>query len=111
MNERGLMFLGALWGMSLVGIWFKARYVHRYKVFSTVIYVLMAYILFLDPMFFYESFAQNTKILVVFSGFFYTVGAGFYLWKSKKWTHFVWHIFVIIGAALHFAAVYSELIS
>ncbi|MCF8460368.1 MAG: hemolysin III family protein [Flavobacteriales bacterium] len=110
MNEKGLMFLAALWGMSLVGIWFKARYVHRFKVFSTVIYVVMAYILLLDPMFFYESFARNTKILVVASGFFYTIGAGFYLWKSKKWTHFVWHIFVIIGAALHFAAVYSELI-
>ncbi|MCF8463582.1 MAG: hemolysin III family protein [Flavobacteriales bacterium] len=110
MNEKGLMFLAALWGMSLVGIWFKAKYVHRYKVFSTVIYLLMAYILLLDPMFFYQSFARNTKILMVISGFFYTIGAGFYLWKSKKWTHFVWHIFVIIGAALHFAAVYSELI-
>jgi hemolysin III len=110
MNEKGLMFLAALWGMSVVGIWFKARYVHRYKVFSTVIYLLMAYILVLDPMFFYQAFARNTKILMVISGLFYTVGSGFYLWKSKKWTHFVWHIFVIIGAALHFAAVYSELI-
>lgn len=109
MNSGGLMFLLALWSMTLVGIWFKARYVHRFKVFSTVIYVLMAYILLLDPWMFNQAFARNTKIMVLLSGLFYTIGAGFYLWKSKPWTHFVWHLFVIVGAALHFWAVYLEL--
>ncbi len=111
MNEKGLLFLVALWAMTIVGIWFKARYVHRFKVFSTLIYVVMAYILFLDPLLFYQAFERSTKILMVSSGFFYTVGVFFYLWKSKKWTHFVWHICVILGGGLYFAAVYNELVS
>ncbi|MCF8276642.1 MAG: hemolysin III family protein [Flavobacteriales bacterium] len=110
MNSEGYFFLAALWAMTAVGIWFKARYVHRFKVFSTVIYVLMGYIMLLDPWLFFGVLNRHAKILLVFSGFFYTVGAGFYLWKSKKWTHFIWHIFVIIAASLHFAAVYVELL-
>lgn len=111
MNERGYMFLIALWAMTLVGIWFKARYVHKYKVFSTVIYVLMGYIMLLDPWLFFEALGREAKILLLLSGALYTVGAGFYLWKSKKWTHFTWHIFVIVAAGLHFGAMYIELFS
>lgn len=111
MNEKGVMFLVALWGMSLVGIWFKARYVHRFKVLSTVIYGLMAYIIVLDPWLFFGVLGRDAKILLLLSGALYTVGAGFYLWKSQKWTHFTWHIFVIVAAGLHYTAMYMELFS
>ncbi|MBI1288095.1 MAG: hemolysin III [Flavobacteriales bacterium] len=109
MNTEGYIFLAALWMMTLVGIWFKARYVHRFKVFSTVIYVLMGYIMLLDPWMFFGALSRTPKVLLLLSGVFYTVGAGFYLWKSRQWTHFTWHVFVIVAAGLHFSAVYFEL--
>lgn len=111
MNADGFVFLAALYGMTLVGVWFKARYVHRFKVFSTIIYIIMGYLIFVNPTVFFDVLERNTIILLAVSGFFYTVGAGFYLWKSKKWTHFTWHVFVLIAASLHFLAVYRELIS
>lgn len=111
LNKEGLMFLAALVAMTIAGIWFKMRYVHRYKVFSTVLYVIMGYIALLDPMFFLDAVGRTSDHLILGSGAAYTVGAGFYLWKSKKWTHFIWHIFVIAGAAMHYAAVYMELIN
>ncbi len=110
MIPKGYVFLAALWGMSMVGVWFKARYIYRFKVFSTLIYVLMGYIMLLDPWLFFGVLNRTSKILLILSGTFYTTGAGFYLWKSKSWTHFTWHIFVLIAAGLHFSAVYFELI-
>lgn len=111
MNADGYVFLTALYGMTLVGVWFKARYVHRFKIFSTIIYIIMGYLIFANPMVFFDVLERNTIILLAVSGLFYTIGAGFYLWKSKKWTHFTWHVFVLIAASLHFLAVYRELIS
>jgi hemolysin III len=111
MNADGYVFLTALYGMTLVGVWFKARYVHRFKVFSTVIYIIMGYLIFVNPTVFFDVLERNTIVLLAVSGLFYTIGAGFYLWKSKKWTHFTWHVFVLIAASLHFLAVYRELIS
>lgn len=109
LNQEGLMFLTALVAMTLAGIWFKLRYVHKYKVLSTVLYVIMGYIALLDPMFFLDAVGRTSDYLILGSGATYTVGAGFYLWKSKKWTHFTWHIFVIAAATMHYAAVFIEL--
>jgi hemolysin III len=109
LNQEGLMFLAALVAMTLAGIWFKLRYVHKYKVLSTVLYVLMGYIALLDPMFFLDAVSSTSDYLILGSGATYTVGAGFYLWKSRSWTHFIWHIFVIAAAAMHYAAVFIEL--
>lgn len=109
-NPTGYGFLAALWGMSIVGIWFKAKYVHRFKVLSTGMYVIMGYIFFVNPVAFYEVLKPETLSLISACGAIYTVGAGFYLWKSQKWTHLTWHILVLIAAGLHFWAVYTELI-
>jgi hemolysin III len=110
MTTEGYLFLAALWGMSLVGIWFKLRYVHKYKVFSTVMYIIMGYIFFANPEAFYDVLNPRTIELLSICGGIYTIGAFFYLWKSQKWTHFTWHILVLIAASFHFYAVYSELL-
>jgi hemolysin III len=47
--QEGLYYLYGLWGMALLGIFFKAMYVNKFKVFSTLIYVLMGYIMLLNP--------------------------------------------------------------
>ena len=110
LNTDGYIFLAALWGMSIIGIWFKARYVHRFKVLSTLMYIIMGYIFFMNPTAFYEVLKPETIQILSVCGGVYTVGAIFYLLKSVKWTHFTWHILVLIAVSLHFYAVYSELI-
>jgi hemolysin III len=40
-------------------------------------------------------------------GLCYTAGVVFYLWKSRPYTHAIWHAFVLAGVACHFAAVLS----
>ena len=46
-------------------------------------------------------------IEIVAGGLIYTAGVPFYVWKSKRYTHAVWHLFVLGGVACHFAAVLS----
>jgi hemolysin III len=38
-------------------------------------------------------------------GLAYSVGAGIYALKGVRYSHFVWHLFVIAGSACHFIAV------
>ena len=42
---------------------------------------------------------------LVLGGFFYTAGILFYVWKSRKYTHAIWHGFVLTGTIMHFFAV------
>jgi hemolysin III len=44
---------------------------------------------------------------IIAGGLFYTAGTPFYAWKSKRYTHAIWHLFVLAGVACHFVAVLS----
>jgi hemolysin III len=44
---------------------------------------------------------------IVAGGLIYTAGVPFYLWKSRRYSHAVWHLFVLGGVACHFVAVLS----
>jgi len=106
--EKALWFLVALWTMALIGIWFKAKYVHRFKWFSTLIYVLMGYIFVLDTAMFSKAISNEGDTLMMIGAAIYTIGLVFYLWKSRKWTHTIWHVFVLLATGCHFAAFFLE---
>ncbi len=38
-------------------------------------------------------------------GIAYTVGLAWYAAKSVRYSHFVWHLFVMVGTGCHFFAV------
>ena len=40
-------------------------------------------------------------------GLCYTGGVVFYVWKSRPYTHAIWHVFVLAGVACHFVTVLS----
>jgi len=42
---------------------------------------------------------------LVAGGVAYTAGVGFYAADRLRYSHFVWHLFVLAGTACHFVAV------
>ncbi len=109
MTEMGYTFLVALWAMALVGIWFKAKYAHRFNFFSTMIYIFMGYILLFQPWAFLTVLSRDGAVLLIAGGLFYTVGAIFYLWKSLVWGHTIWHLLVLAAVVCHYLGFLREL--
>ena len=57
---------------------------------------------------FLPDFFQNNKALllvILLGGLAYTLGMIPFA-KRKKNSHFIWHIFVLVGAVLHWFAIY-----
>jgi hemolysin III len=54
-----------------------------------------------------DSLTSTELAWVIAGGVVYTAGVPFYVWKSRRYTHAVWHLFVLGGVACHFAAVLS----
>jgi hemolysin III len=48
--------------------------------------------------------------LIVAGGVVYTAGVIFYIWRSLRFQSALWHLFVVIGAGLHCAAVIDSLV-
>ena len=109
MNEMGYTFLAVLWVMAVVGIWFKAKYAHRFNFFSTMIYIFMGYILLFQPWAFLTVLTRDGAMLLIAGGLFYTVGAIFYLWKSLVWGHTIWHLLVLAAVVCHYLGFLREL--
>jgi hemolysin III len=103
----GWTLFGLIWGLAAVGIAAKLWLGFRFPKLSVAMYLAMGWlaIIAIKPMIDALSVAQLLWILT--GGLCYTIGVPFYVWKSKRFTHAVWHLFVLAGVACHSVAVLS----
>ncbi|MGL4947057.1 MAG: PAQR family membrane homeostasis protein TrhA, partial [Cetobacterium sp.] len=94
------------WGMTLIGIIFKVFFIGRFNVLSTLIYLLMGWMI----MFVFKDLKALATPLslkfLIWGGVSYSIGTIFYLMKSKKFSHGIWHLFVLAGSIFNYLSVY-----
>lgn len=102
----GWVIFGISWGIALVGIILKLFYTGKYEKASTIAYVLMGWIIIFAIKPLVENLPQNGLIWLFLGGLFYTIGAVLYSFKSLKYNHAIFHIFVLLGSFSHFMAIF-----
>lgn len=108
-THKAKLLLIALWSIALVGTVFKLFFAHRFNKLSLMAYIAMGWLaVFIIPdMRTYLS--QASVFLLVLGGVLYTLGTIFYALEKLRFSHVIWHIFVNLGAASHFASVWIML--
>lgn len=101
----GWSLFAAVWCLAFIGIAIQLGQMERWRRVSLVLYVGMGWIVLVAIKPLISSLATSGLILLLLGGLAYTVGILFYRWKSLKFNHAVWHIFVLAGSILHFFAV------
>lgn len=101
----GWSIFGVIWGLAVLGIIFKFFFINRFGVLSTVIYVLMGWMIVIAVKPVLEAVPYGGLVLLLSGGLCYTAGLVFYAWKKLKYAHSIWHLFVIGGSVLHYFAV------
>jgi hemolysin III len=98
----GWTLLGVIWFLAIGGTIFKAFFVKKYIVLSTVLYVVMGWLIVFawNPLI--ENLSKEAILLLVISGLLYTLGSIFYMWRGFKYHHAVWHLFVVAGSVIYF---------
>jgi len=101
----GWTLLAGVWGLALAGLLFKLFSKHRYHPAATSLYLLMGWlgVLFVDPV--SAALPIGGLLLVGAGGLAYTVGVVFYGWHSLRYSHAIWHVFVLVGSLCHYFAV------
>lgn len=102
----GWTVFGTIWGLAAVGIVFQVFFVKRFKLFSTLCYALMGWLIVLVIKPLMAVLPVMGLYWLIAGGLFYTVGAIFYLIKQIPYNHTVWHLFVLAGSSAHFIAVF-----
>ncbi|WP_353142158.1 PAQR family membrane homeostasis protein TrhA [Acinetobacter pragensis] len=100
----------ALWVIAIIGTLFKLIFINSFQKISLIAYLVMGWLalLVIDDMQRFLS-AQALTYLII-GGLSYTIGALFYALKRVRYTHAIWHIFVLIGAGSHFLSIYLYVI-
>lgn len=98
----GWTIFGVVWGLAIFGTVFKSFFVKRFLVYSTLLYIVMGWLIVFAWQPLVDFLKPNGLLLLVIGGILYTVGAIFYVWRGFKFHHAVWHLFVMAGSALHF---------
>ena len=104
-GQLGWNVFAIVWAIAAVGIVFQIFFVKRFKLFSTICYILMGWlaVFVIQPM--AEALPAAGLYWLIGGGLFYTVGSVFYLYRRIPYNHAIWHFFVLAGSVSHFIAV------
>jgi hemolysin III len=101
----GWSLFGVVWGLAVAGLVFQGIFTGRFKLASTLIYVLMGWVVVIAFKPLVERVpAPGIRWLAV-GGVCYTLGAVVYLFKKVPYHHAVWHLAVLGGAICHYFAI------
>jgi hemolysin III len=102
----GWLIFGISWGMALTGITLKLFFTGRYKLLSTLMYILMGWLIIFAIKPLINNLSSEGLFWLVTGGLAYTIGAILYGIKKIRFNHAIFHVFVLLGSFCHFIAVY-----
>ena len=102
----GWVIFGTSWGLALTGIILKLFFTGKYNSISTVMYVLMGWIIIFAIKPLINNLPFEGLLWLFAGGISYTIGATLYSIKKLKFNHAVFHMFVLMGSFCHFMSVF-----
>lgn len=99
-----LLLIG-IWAFAIIGILLKLIFKARYPAISVISYVVMGWlgVFALEPLL--NALGSWAVALTVAGGVAYTLGVVFFPWKSIRHHHAIFHVFILLGSIIHYAAI------
>ena len=101
-DSKGWSLFYAVWGIAAFGVFLKLFFTGRFEVFSTLLYLVMGWLIVFDFSVLAERIHTNGLLFLFAGGLFYTVGIVFYAINKIPYNHVIWHVFVLAGAICHY---------
>lgn len=102
----GWTLLGVVWGIAILGVVLELALEQRKKWLSLSLYLGLGWmaVIAIQPML--SNVDTGGLMLLLAGGLAYSLGVFFYVWKSLKYHHAIWHMFVLAGSVLHFFSIF-----
>ena len=105
----GWTLFGIIWAVAIAGVVIRSIYLTRFRKLMVGLYLAMGwmFVVAIGPMM--KNLPGISLLFLLLGGIFYSVGVVFYSWRSLKYGHGIWHLFVLAGSIMHFFAVIYSL--
>lgn len=102
----GWILFGLVWGLALLGVVLKVSNRLNRPIFSLGLYLAMGWLVAIAIKPLIEQVPTEGLWWLVAGGVAYTGGIVFFVLDSTwRYSHFIWHMFVLAGTVCHFFAV------
>jgi hemolysin III len=101
----GWTLFGVIWVLAILGIALKLVAGFRWHKLSIAVYVAMGWIAIVAIKPLMDALPAAGLAWLLAGGLAYTAGVAFYVNKRLRYSHAVWHLFVLAGTACHYVAV------
>jgi hemolysin III len=103
---RAQWLLRIQWIVILAGLINKIWFTGRFRLLSSLVYIGLGVMVLAMGEQFWSSLPDLSFYFLVGGGAMYLLGVVFYQIRQWQYNHFIWHLFVLAAAVLHFLAVY-----
>ena len=101
-NGSGKTIFITILVIALIGTIFKVFLTGKVGKLFLILYLAMGWLIVLDFNGILNALDYNGIALLVTSGLFYSLGTLFYSLQKMKYSHAIWHLFVLGGSASHY---------
>lgn len=101
-DHSGIEIFLIVISLMLLGTLFKIFFAGRFEKFSLYLYLLMGWLIVIKIDELINLINFRGLLLVIASGLLYTIGTYFYSSKTIKYSHSIWHLFVLGGSVTHY---------
>ncbi len=109
-DSLGWTLFWVVWGIALFGVFLKLFYTGKFEIFSTLLYLIMGWLIVFDFSNLLALMPTNGIIFLIIAGLSYTVGIIFYAVQRIPYNHVIWHLFVLAGAIFHYFMIFFYVI-
>ncbi|MDQ3039823.1 MAG: hemolysin III family protein [Pseudomonadota bacterium] len=105
----GWWLFATIWSLAFAGVVFKLFFTGRFKKLSTLIYIAMGWLILIAAKPLFAALDAWTLGWLIAGGVAYTLGTFFYHRPAMRYSHAIWHLFVIAGSVCHYIAVFAQI--
>lgn len=103
----GWTLVGTIWGLAGFGVVLKVINGAARPVVFTVLYLLMGWLIPVVGAPIYAQLPSSSLVWLIAGGVAYTSGVVFFTIDTRiRYSHFIWHLFVLVGSSCHYFAVF-----
>ena len=111
-GTTGWWIFAIQWSLVIIGSIFKFFSTGKYENISLLIYIIMGWMIVFKWNTLINSISPTALNLLVWGGIIYTTGIIFYVLDSRmKYSHFIWHLFVITGSTIHYIMIFKYVVN
>lgn len=107
-DSWGIALCILVWALAVIGVVLKSSNRLFHPKLSNALFLLMGWLIIVAVKPMMESMPLAGLLWLLAGGIAYTLGVAFYAASTRvRYAHFAWHLFVMVGTACHFIAVYG----